>query len=129
MSIHQEITIKAAPKAVYEILLGSEKFSEMSGGAPAVISGEVGGEVSLFGGAIQGLNVELVAGQRVVQTWRSADWPDGVHSLVRFELSADGSNTKVSFDQVGHPAEAEEHLSAGWQKMYWDPMNALVGNN
>lgn len=129
MSIHQEIIINAAPKTVYEILTGSERFSEMSGGAPAVISSDVGGEVSLFGGAIQARNIELVPGQRVVQTWRSADWPEGAHSLVRFELKADGNNTKVIFDQSGHPAEAEDHLIGGWQKMYWDPMNALVGNN
>lgn len=129
MSIHQEIIVKAAPKAVYEILTGSQKFSEMSGGAVAVISAEVGGEVSLFGGAIQARNIELVPGQRVVQTWRSADWPDGVHSLVRFELNADSGNTKLVFDQAGHPAEAESHLIEGWDKMYWTPMNALVGHN
>lgn len=127
MTIHQEITINAAPKTVYEILIGSERFTEMSGGAEAKISLDVGGEVSLFGGAIQARNIELVPGQRVVQTWRSADWPNGVHSLVRFELNADGGNTKLNFEQCGHPAEAESHLSEGWQKMYWAPMNALVG--
>lgn len=127
MSIHQDVSIAGTPKAVYEILLGSEKFTEMSGGREAKISSDVGGEVSLFGGAIVARNVELIPGKRVVQAWRSSDWPEGVYSIVRFELSADGAATKLSFDQSGHPDEAESHLNEGWKQMYWTPMNALFG--
>jgi len=69
MSIHQEIVIKASPKAVYNILLSSKKFSEMTGGRKAKISKDEGGKASLFGGAIQARNIELVPGKRVVQAW------------------------------------------------------------
>lgn len=125
MTIKQEVTINAAPDAVYAVLLGSEKFTTMAGGREANISSEVGGEVSLFGGAIQARNIELVPGQRVVQSWRSADWPEGVHSLVRFELAKSADGTQVKFDQSGHPDDAEPHLEEGWAQMYWTPMNAM----
>ena len=126
MSIHQEVVIKGSPKVVYNILLSSKKFGEMTGGRKAKISKDEGGTASLFGGAIQARNIELVPGKRVVQAWRSADWPEGQYSIVRFELTVDGTNTKLSFDQVGHPADAASHLERGWHEMYWNPMNTML---
>lgn len=127
MSIHQEVTINATPDAVYEVLTSSAKFTEMCGGREANISPEVGGEVSLFGGAISARNVELVPGTRVVQAWRSNDWPEGAHSLVTFSLEGAGGKTKLSFEQAGHPQAAAEMLEGGWTQMYWDPMKNLLG--
>ena len=126
MPIHQVVVINGTPKAVFDILLSSKKFKTMTGGRDAKISKDVGGDVSLFGGAIQARNVELVPGKRVVQSWRAGDWKEGVYSIVRFELVAEGDKTKLSFDQAGHPAEAEAHLDTGRHKMYWEPMNALL---
>ena len=82
--------------------------------------------VSMFGGDIRGLNVELVPGKRVVQAWRSSAWPQGVYSIVRFELAAAGKETKLTFDQAGYPEGAHEMLDGGWHQMYWEPMNAML---
>jgi uncharacterized protein YndB with AHSA1/START domain len=127
MAIHQEVTIKGTPDAVFGILTSSEKFTAMTGGRKAEISTEEGGTASMFGGDIQARNIELKPGKRVVQAWRADGWPDGIYSLVKFELEADGGNTKVVFDQIGHPADATEMLEGGWHQMYWQPMNALLG--
>jgi len=126
MNIHQEVTIDASPAAVYGVLTNSEDFARMTGGRPADISKEAGGAVSMFGGDIRGRNVELVPGKRVVQAWRTQRWPEGLYSLVRFELVADGRRTKLVFDQVGHPDEDQQMLDSGWHKMYWEPMNAML---
>ena len=126
MGIHQEVTINAAPDAVYAVLTQSEKFAAMTGGRAADISKEEGGAVSLFGGDIRARNIELVPGKRVVQAWRSNAWPEGVHSIVRFELEAKGRGTMLTFDQAGYPGEAEQMLEGGWQQMYWQPMNAML---
>jgi uncharacterized protein YndB with AHSA1/START domain len=126
VNIHQEITIDANPAAVYGVLTGSEEFAKMTGGRPAHISKEVGGAVSLFGGDIRALNVELVPGRRVVQAWRSQAWPEGVYSIVKFELTPQGNGTKLVFDQAGHPAEAQTMLEGGWGMMYWQPMKAML---
>jgi uncharacterized protein YndB with AHSA1/START domain len=126
VNIHQEVMIEASPAAVYGVLTNSEDFATMTGGRPAAISKEVGGEVSLFGGDIRARNVELVPGKRVVQAWRSKAWPEGVYSIVRFELAPQGKRTRLTFDQVGHPQEAQAMLEGGWSKMYWQPMNAML---
>ncbi len=128
MSIHQEVSIDASPAAVFAVLTSSADFARMTGGRAASISQEVGGAVSLFGGDIEARNIELVSGTRLVQAWRSKAWPAGVYSLVRFELAADGSGTKLTFDQVGHPAEAQPMLEGGWHQMYWQPMKAMFAD-
>jgi activator of HSP90 ATPase len=57
-----------------------------------------------------------------VQAWRSADWPAGVYSIARFELVAEGKQTRVIFDHTGFPASQAEHLEAGWHENYWDAL-------
>src|SRR5262245_15730816 len=118
-NIHQELTLPAAPQRVYEALVDSEKFAEMTG-APA--TGEVaeGAAFSGFGGHITGRHVELVPGKRVVQAWRAKTWPEGTYSIARFELHAEGRGTKLVFDHEGFPEESKEHLSQGWHANYWE---------
>lgn len=125
MSIHQEVTIDASPAAVYGVLTSSDEFARMTGGRKADISRDIGGAVSLFGGDIEARNVELKPGKRVVQAWRSKAWPEGVHSIIRFELAPAGKGTKLVFDQAGHPDDAQAMLEGGWPKMYWEPMSAM----
>ena len=126
MNIHQEVKIDASPAAVYEVLTSSGAFARMTGGRAAEISPEAGGAASMFDGDIRARNVELVPARRVVQAWRSKNWPEGVHSIVRFELTPEGTGTKLVFDQAGHPEEAQELLEGGWAQMYWQPMKAML---
>jgi uncharacterized protein YndB with AHSA1/START domain len=122
MSIEQQVTFDAPPELVFAALTQAAQFTAFSGGAPAEIDASAGGAFSCFGGMIQGRNVEIVPGQRVVQAWRAGNWDDGVYSIVRFELSAHRHGTRLSFSQSGHPAAQEPHLAQGWSKMYWEPL-------
>jgi uncharacterized protein YndB with AHSA1/START domain len=124
--IHQEVTIDASPAAVYGVLTTSDDFAKMTGGRAAKITAEAGGGISLFGGDIEGRNVELKPGKRVVQAWRPKAWPEGVYSIVKFELSPEGKGTKLVFDQIGYPDEAHAMLDGGWHKMYWEPMRTML---
>lgn len=126
MRIDQSVLINAKPHEVFAILTTSEKFKTMTGGRETEISTEAGGAVSMFDGMILGRNVELVPDTRVVQAWRAANWPDGVYSIVRFDLEAEGDATRLTFCQVGHPEDATADLEQGWHNMYWNPMNAMV---
>jgi activator of HSP90 ATPase len=125
-SIHQEVVITASTQRVYEALTDAQQFSAFTG-APAEIDRDAGGAFSCFGGRITGRNVELIPNRRVVQAWRAGTWPEGVYSIVRFELDAQGSDTKLTFDQSGFPGSNREHLESGWPKMYWDPLTAYLG--
>jgi uncharacterized protein YndB with AHSA1/START domain len=124
--IHQEVVFKASPKRVYEALLDAKQFSEFTGAGPAEIRREAGGAFTCFGGKITGRNIELVPNQRIVQAWRAGNWPDGVYSVVKFELAAQGSDVKLTFDQAGFPDDAREMLDGGWSKMYWEPLRKYL---
>jgi activator of HSP90 ATPase len=125
-SIHQEVTIPAAPSRVYSALLDSRQFSDLTGGAPARIGKNAGDAFTMFGGAIEGRNVELVPDNLVVQAWRSKAWPAGIYSIVRFELSPAKAGTKLVFDQVGFPDKEHDMLDSGWGKMYWEPLKKFL---
>jgi activator of HSP90 ATPase len=124
-SIHQEVEVRAPVEEVYSALTDASRFADFSG-APAEIDARPGGAISLFGGNIVGTNVDLQPNRRVVQAWRAGNWPEGIYSIIRFELSPAGAGTRLTFDQAGHPADAQEMLEGGWYKMYWDPMNAKL---
>ena len=119
-TIHQEIDFKAPPHRVYEALLDARQFTAFSG-LPAKINREAGGTFSLFEGHITGRNVELVPDRRIVQAWRS-DWPEGVYSIVKFELVSQGTGTRLILDHTGFPSGTRDHLVSGWQEHYFGPL-------
>jgi len=123
--IHQEATFKAAPARIYKTLIDLKQF-EQATGAPAEGESSVGGGFSAFGGFVTGRHVELVPDKRVVQAWRAKSWPEGVHSIVRFELHADGKGTKLVFDHDGFPEDQKDHLSNGWKANYWDKLASFL---
>jgi activator of HSP90 ATPase len=118
-TIHQEVSFVASPAKVYEALVSPQRFSEVTG-APASGDSAEGCAFSVFGGHITGRHVELVPDKRVVQAWRAKTWPEGVYSIVRFELRSDGAGTKLSFAHEGFPEDQAEHLAKGWKSNYWD---------
>lgn len=124
-NIHQEVSVGAAPARIYQALVDSKRFGELTGAPASGGSGE-GEPFSVFGGHITGRHVELVPDQRIVQAWRAKTWPEGLYSIVRFELRAEGSGTKIVFDHAGFPADMKEHLAKGWQANYWDKLSTEV---
>ncbi|HEX3595676.1 MAG TPA: SRPBCC domain-containing protein [Polyangiaceae bacterium] len=123
-NIHQEVALAAAPSRVYEVLVDSVRFGEVTG-APASGDAVEGAAFSVFGGHVTGRHIELVPGKRVVQAWRAKTWPEGLYSIVRFELRSDARGTKLIFDHDGFPADMTEHLAQGWQANYWDKLTNL----
>lgn len=129
-SIRQEVDIKASPNRVYDALLNAKSFSEFTG-APAEIDPRSGGAFSCFGGIITGRNVELLTNRRIVQAWRVAIWPDGLYSIVRFELQPQSSETRLIMDHVGFPEDMRAHLNGdeaegGWHRRYWEPLKKYL---
>jgi activator of HSP90 ATPase len=125
-TIHHELKLSAPPSRVYELLVDGARFTALTG-APATGEGSEGAAFTAFGGHITGRHVELVPGKRVVQAWRAKTWPEGLYSIARFELAADGSGTKLVFDHTGFPEDMKEHLSQGWKANYWDKMVSATG--
>jgi activator of HSP90 ATPase len=133
-SIHLEPVFNASRNRVYQALTDAKQFNEvvklsaaMRTGiplatSPTVLSGEVGGAFSLFGGFIVGRHLELVPNERIVQAWRVSYWPKGDYSIARFDLAEQGAGSKIVFDHLGFPKGDAANLVAGWKSNYWEPL-------
>lgn len=126
-TIRQTATFKASPHEVYEILMDSKKHSELTGSEAHVVR-RVGSKFSAYGGDIQGTNLELVPDQKIVQSWRYSDWPEGHYSRVTFLLKEVPNGTHLAFTQTGVPDEFYEDIAQGWKDYYWEPMKEMLGN-
>jgi activator of HSP90 ATPase len=124
-TIHQEVDFKATPARIYEVLLDAKQFSAFTKDT-AEIQPQPGGTFKLFGGRIEGRNVELVPNQRIVQAWRPASWSAGTYTIVRFELVARGAGTRIVLDHAGFPEDNWEHFNEGWPLRYWEPLHKYL---
>src|ERR1700685_2971926 len=80
-SIHQTIEFKATAARIYEVLLDAKQFSAFTKDT-AEVQPQPGAAFRLFGGRIEGRNIELVPNRRIVQAWRPASWTPGIYSIV-----------------------------------------------
>jgi activator of HSP90 ATPase len=126
MPIHEEAVIHASPGQIYDFLTNGEIFAAATE-MPAQLSDREGEAFSVFGGRVEGRQVELVPGERVVQAWRFGDahpdaWEPGVYSIVRFRMQRDGDATRFVIDHNGIPPEWEDHIQSGYPTFYRDPL-------
>ena len=131
--IRQDAFIAAPPQQVFELLTSGSLFSAATG-QPAEITDREGDAFSIFGGRVEGRQIELVPGQRVVQAWRfgaahPSPWEPGVYSTVRFVLEPAGDGTRLVIDHTGIPAEWIEHISLGYPTFYQDPIMAFFSGS
>jgi activator of HSP90 ATPase len=124
-TIHQEVDFNTTPARIYEVLLDAKQFSAFTKDT-AEIQPQPGGAFKLFGGVIEGRNIELAPNQRIVQAWRPKYWPAGVYSLVKFELVARDSGTRIILDHTGFTEAQWQGLNEGWPMRYWDPLHKYL---
>jgi activator of HSP90 ATPase len=120
MTLSVAATLVAPPNDVFDILMSSEKHSELTN-AESIIESKVGGRFSYFGGGVSGVFKELQPTTRLVQTLRAGDWPDDHHATVSYELVplADGHRTHVKVLEEGVPTAHLDGVIQGWQG-YWE---------
>jgi activator of HSP90 ATPase len=124
-TIRQTATFKASPHAVYEILMDEKQHGRFTGGE-AKISRKIGGKFTIYGGNIEGVNLELVPDKKIVQSWRYSDWPAGHYSKATFALELVGKGTRLTFTQTDVPDDKYEDIKQGWKDYYWEPMKAML---
>jgi uncharacterized protein YndB with AHSA1/START domain len=117
-------TIPATPVEIYEAWLDSIGHSEMTGGE-ATMSGEVGAEVTAWDGYISGRNLELVPGERIVQSWRTTEFGDeDADSIITVVLQEVDEGTLLTLEHRNVPDQQRSYEEGGWQSNYFEPMAA-----
>ena len=124
-TIRQSVTFSASPHNVYEVLMDAKKHSELTG-SEVQIGRNVSSEFSVYGGDIQGVNLELVPDKKIIQSWRYSDWPEGHYSKATFLLKEVPNGTRLTFTQTGVPEEFYKDIAQGWKDYYWEPMKEIL---
>jgi uncharacterized protein YndB with AHSA1/START domain len=114
--------IPASPQEIYDAWLDSLVHSEMTR-SEAIMSDEIGGEVSAWGGYITGRNLELVPGERIVQSWRTTEFADEHEdSIITVMLEDVDGGTLLTLVHSNVPQGQTSYEEGGWQEYYFEPM-------
>jgi len=113
-------------KDLFECLLLPNRVKAFAGG-DAIISPEKGSKFRLFGGSVEGENLEVEEPKKIVQKWRFSSWPEGVYSIVTIELEEKDGKTILKLEQTGVPEEDKERTENGWDANFWRRIKGIFG--
>jgi uncharacterized protein YndB with AHSA1/START domain len=110
--------IPAPPDQIYSAWLDTATHSAFTG-EEAMVEPFVGGRHTAFGGYSEGTTLELHPGRRIVQTWRSKDFPEGSpDSRLEVTLEETLGGTMVTILHSEIPTGQGEQYREGWVKYY-----------
>ena len=112
-----------APSAeVYDAYVNPRKHSEFTG-SPARGTARKGAKFEAWDGYITGRFVEVEKGRRVVQEWKTSEWPEGYPpSRLELKFKEKGKRTEITMVHSKVPAEQVSRYRQGWIESYWNPL-------
>jgi activator of HSP90 ATPase len=92
-------------------------------GADASFERREGGRFSAADGYITGKFLRLQNSRRIVQEWKTTEWPaDAPPSLLELRFVPRGNGTEIRMVQSQVPAEQAPRYKKGWAEHYWAPL-------
>lgn len=81
---------------------------------------EEGSDFSAWEGDINGVTVEVIEGETIVQKWRAenAHWPEGHYSKLILHFVDGKGGAKFIIHQENVPASDIKNVEAGWEDYY-----------
>ena len=125
--IRCSVILPASAEEIYTAWLDSKKHGAFTGDK-AKIDAKVGGKFTAWGGYILGKTLELEPFKRIVQAWRTTDFPEEApDSKLEVVLEAEGKGTCFTlFHSNITDGQGDEYLK-GWEDYYFEPMKAFFG--
>ena len=110
------------PEVIYDNWMSSFGHTAMTGGI-AHVDPTLGGKFDAWDGYINGQNLELEPGRRIVQSWRTRRFtPDDPDSTIEVLLKASANGTTLTLHHRNVPDEHTGYEKGGWQSSYFEPM-------
>jgi activator of HSP90 ATPase len=123
-TITQTVVVPAAPADVYAAFVNARKHAAFTG-SPATGAARVGAKFTACDGYTSGVHRELVAGRKVVQSWRTTEWPaDAPDSLLTLTFKKAKGGTELKMIHSNVPAAQADRYRQGWIDYYWTPLKA-----
>lgn len=126
MSDSIEVTgiIPTSPSVLFRAFLDGRAHTAMTGGR-ASVQGE---RFTAWDGYITGQTIGVEEPRRIVQQWRTSEFPEGAeHSRLEILLEPAPDGTKVTFRHSNIPAGQGVKYENGWVEHYLDPMKKHFG--
>ena len=121
-SFEVSAVLPASPQQLYLAWLSSDEHTAFTGGG-AEVDPRVGGRFTAWDGYIEGKTLELEPHRRIVQTWRTAEFPEGSEdSRLEVRLEEADGGTKITLVHTNIPDGQGEDYRHGWLGNYFDPM-------
>jgi activator of HSP90 ATPase len=116
------VSLPVKPAKLFHAWLDSKSHGEFTGDA-AKIDPVVGGEFTAWDGYIMGKTLELEPSKRIVQSWRTTEFPEGApDSRLEILIEAEGEGSKLTLIHTNIPAGQSEEYKQGWEDYYFAPM-------
>jgi activator of HSP90 ATPase len=110
------------PKRIYEAWMSSSEHSAFTN-SEAKIDPVVGGDFSAWDGYITGKTILLEPYTRIVQSWRTTDFPeDAPDSMLEIILQPVEVGCQVILNHTGLPDGSSDEYEQGWEDYYFAPM-------
>ena len=123
MALEFEVStiIAASAQEIYAAWLDSERHAAMTGSA-ARCSAQVGDSFDAWDGYIQGVNLALEPGVRIVQSWRTTEFSESdPDSQIEVTFAQVEGGTQVTLRHSNLPAHGDQYKQ-GWVDSYFEPM-------
>jgi uncharacterized protein YndB with AHSA1/START domain len=116
------VVLPATPQQVYAAWLSSQAHSDFTG-SPAEVDPRPGGKFSAWDGYLWGVNLELEPPRRILQSWRTSEFPEEApDSRLELLLEAVPEGTQLTLRHSNIPEGQGEEYRQGWDDNYFQPM-------
>ncbi len=117
--------VPADPQTLFDAFLDAAAHAAMTGSEAT--NGE-DGRFSAWGGYITGRTVETHPPHRIVQRWRTSQFPEHApDSSLEIRFTAVDGGTELAFVHSNIPAGQGASYEQGWVDHYLEPMRAWLG--
>lgn len=128
-AITVKFTLPVSARRVYSAWLDSAEHSAMTG-AKATCSRDVGGEFTAWDGYIRGKNLLLIENKKIVQSWRSSEFPEETpDSVLSIQLIEREGKTEVVLEHSDIPPGHAVEFQSGWIEFYANPMQKYFASS
>jgi uncharacterized protein YndB with AHSA1/START domain len=122
-SFQLEMMVAAEPQRVFSAWMDGREHAAFTGGGEAVVEPWTGGRFIAWDGYIHGILLGVDEGRRIVQTWRTSEFPPESRDsrlVVEFEPVRGGTRVVVRHSDL--PPSHVKKYEKGWTEHYLKPL-------
>jgi activator of HSP90 ATPase len=128
-TIQQTVRLPAAADELFDSYLDPARHAAITGQV-VQIAPAPGSEFRAFDGMLSGRILAVIPKRLIVQTWRASHWTKkDADSILILAFSGDRAYGQIDLVHVNVADHDVEDVSKGWEKYYWAPWRAFLGQS